>query len=407
MKKKEYIEKIKNLIIQRVKYHAPQLHEEVDLSLLEAVGINPKYPIFLYKKPLDKIFYKAFKEAKQEINFNLILLENPLVKQKEIENLDKTYLFLKDEMGCNLSNTLENLNINYLTHSDFKNELKNEYIKINNSQINFDYLPYFYTKKVMYDGVVGEVKQFLLNGKNNIINLLNTRDTTSTIKLEINIPLPRGYYIFDKGVDCIKIKNLYNHETAYLNYNFKNAKIRFSNMSGIESCTFACIHLDCEISLLPKQKLVLFYNFGENKYMIKSPKMLEYFFKLSQIKMNEIFDLKVQSRNNNFDNNFNLSLPRKIWEKWQKYDVDEESINEWLKIKSKIIKSSTKGIQIAKDFKDIKEVRFFRNLRWKRVFVLHNNANYMYADKVKYFNYDLLTKEIFEKNNEIYLSFAD
>ena len=44
---------------------------------------------------------------------------------------------------------------------------------------------------------------------------------------------------------------------------------------------------------------------------------------------------------------------------------------------------------------------------WKRVFILHNDSCYMFVDKVKYFNYTLLTKEIFNKNNEIYLSFAD
>ena len=43
--------------------------------------------------------------------------------------------------------------------------------------------------------------------------------------------------------------------------------------------------------------------------------------------MNEIFDLRVSTKDNHFDNEFNLSLPRKIWEKWQNFDIDEEDDN--------------------------------------------------------------------------------
>lgn len=92
---------------------------------------------------------------------------------------------------------------------------------------------------------------------------------------------------------------------------------------------------------------------------------------------------------------------------WQNFDVDEKSENEWLKMKNQIIKKGEKAVQINQEFKGLKEVKFFYNNRWKRVFIVHNNACYLFADKVKYFNYTLLTKEIFNKNNEIYLSFAN
>ena len=70
------------------------------------------------------------------------------------------------------------------------------------------------------------------------------------------------------------------------------------------------------------------------------------------------------------------------------------------------VKKSEKGEQINQDIKGLKEVKFYRNSKWKRVFILHNSSCYMFADKVKYFNFTLLTNEIFNKNNEIYLSFA-
>ena len=90
----------------------------------------------------------------------------------------------------------------------------------------------------------------------------------------------------------------------------------------------------------------------------------------------------------------------------KKNDIDEKSENEWLKMRNQIVFCDEKGASINEQFKGLKEVKFFRNLGWKRVFILHNNSCYMYADKIKYFGFTLLTKEIFKKNNEIYLSFG-
>ena len=134
---------------------------------------------------------------------------------------------------------------------------------------------------------------------------------------------------------------------------------------------------------------------------------MQNFFDISQQKINQIFDVKVSTHDKQFDQAFNFSLPYKIWEMWQKNGVDEKSENQWLKMKNQIIKNCKKGLQINEDFKGLKEVKIYRNLAWKRVFIVHNNARYMFADKVKYFNFTLLTNEIFNKNNEIYLSFAD
>ena len=129
------------------------------------------------------------------------------------------------------------------------------------------------------------------------------------------------------------------------------------------------------------------------------------FFNMSQEKMFEIFDLKIKTKDSDFDYNFNRYLPEKIWENWQKNTHDEESEKNWLKIKNSIVKKCEKGEQIQENFKGLKEVYMYRNQRWKRIFILRNGARYMYADNTKYFNFFLLTKEIFKKNNEIYLSF--
>ena len=406
MTKQEYISKLTNLIINRVTFHAPKLKCEVDFSLLDAIGINGEYPVFVFNKKLDSIFYKAFLEAKKSVEFNLILTEKPLISKKKLEKLNKTYIIFQDEIGSLLASTLEGLNINYVTHSQFKKEFKKEYLSLNGKEVSFDYLPYFYTKKIMQDGVISDVKSYILNGKNYNLSFVNTKDEERILNFEFNLPLPRGYYIFNQKEDCVEIKNLTNNSVAYFNNNFKGGKFSFSSMDGIESSTFACINIKCKINLFPKESRKIYFNYGERKYCLNSPKEMQYFFDLSQNKMNEIFDIKVNSRDNNFDNDFNLSLPRKIWEKWQNFDIDEESENVYLKMRNKIIQSQSNGYQISQDFKGLKEVIFFRNQGWKRVFIVHNHSCYMYADKIKYFNFTLLTKEIFDKNNEIYLSFA-
>ena len=408
MKKNEYVDKLVNLIINKITYHAPCVKDSnIDYALLDAVGIDVKYPIFVFSKPLSKIYYKAFKIAKEQVDFNLVLFAKPRVSTRKIKALSKTYIFIKDEIGSNLLYALDALNINYIAHSDYQFKDIGEYLKINDKEIKLEYRPYFTNKIIKDSGAIFNITNFILNGKNYSLNITNTTKNCLKVKCEINIPLPRGYYSFKKGHRCVEIENLTSYQKAYFNFSFKNANISFSNLSGIESCTYACVNCRVEIDLLPLEKKCLFFNYGESKYILSSPKDIQYFFELSQIKMNKIFDLQVSSHDKQFDQLFNYSLPRNIWEKWQNFDVDEKSENEWLKLKKEIVSFTPNGIKINEDYKALKEVRFYRNNGWKRVFIVHNNACYLFDGKVKYFNYTLLTNEIFNKNNEIYLSFAN
>lgn len=407
MTRKEYLLKIENLIVNKLKYHAPILNsDDIDYSLIDAVGIDTALPIFIYRKPLDKLFFAAFYSVKKKCDFNLILTAKPLVKDRRIKLLKNTYVLLEDSIGSELSHAIDALNINYLAHSDYENITHEEYLKFNDKVLEFEYIPYYFTKKIMDKGVIFQATNFILNGKNYILNITNTLKNMTKMSFEINIPLPRGYYFFKHGKDFVEIENLTSKEKAYFNYHFKDASITFSNMNGIESCTYACVNLKCEINLLPKQNKKLYFNFGENKYCIYSPNDMQYFFNLSQQKLNEIFDLKVTTSDKQKDQLFNFYLPRNIYSKWQNFDVDEKSENDYIKMRNLYVKKSEKGEQINQDIKGLKEVKFYRNSKWKRVFILHNSSCYMFADKVKYFNYTLLTNEIFNKNNEIYLSFA-
>ena len=406
MTKKEYILKLSELIINRVTFHAPKANQEIDYALLSALQIDTSLPIFVFDKKLDRIYYKAFSQAKKKVLFNLILTQQPILSRKKVENLKYTYIILKDEMGSVLFNSIDALNVNYLSHTDFKTELQGENLCINNKKVDFDYLPYYYTKKAIYNGIIADIKSYILNGKNYYLTFTNTRSEKGDIEFQFNLPLPRGYYSYKKGNNFIEIESLSNKDKAYFNFNFNGGLFTFSNLNGLESSTFACVNLKCRLSLLGKECKKVYFNFGKNKFCLNSPRDMKNFYELSQKMMCKIFDLKITTHDSKFDNQLNLSLPRKIWEKWQKFDVDEESENKYLKLKNLILKKQENGIQISQDFQGLKEVQIYRNDAWKKVFVMHNDSCFMFADKVKYFNYTLLTKEIFDKNNEIYLSFS-
>lgn len=407
MKKKEYIEKIANLIVNRLNFHSPNLNNpDIDYSLLDAVGIDVSLPIFIFKKSLDNIFYEAFLKAQNWAKFNLVLFCKPQISSTKLMKLTNVYIFKEEDIPTSLFYALDALNVNYLTHSDFKNTNNREYLKINNEEIKYDFYQFYYHKKQISQGVIFEIKEFLLSGKNYFLTLFNPQKEERKVNIEFNLPLKRGYYFFKKEKNCVVIENVTNGEKMFFNHSFSDAKFCFSCVGGIESSTYACISFKIEVSLLPKQMKRIFFNFTRFCYTINSPKEMDLLFAISQNKMNEIFDIKVVSSDFNFDNVFNRYLPRKIWEKWQNFDSDEESEKEWLKMKSKIVLKSEKGEQINQLFTGLKEVKFFRNYGWKRVFIVHNNAVYLFADRVKYFNYTLLTKDIFKKNNEIYLSFA-
>ncbi|MBQ8444302.1 MAG: hypothetical protein IJX25_03015 [Clostridia bacterium] len=407
MKKREYIEKLENLIVNRVSFHAPIVRDkEVDYSLLKALNIEIKYPIFVYKKPLDKVFFQAFLRAKKRCDFNLILTAKPLISYKQISQMKDTHIFLEEEIGSNLFNILNTLNINYSSTLNFNLKRTEEYFRLNNQDINFDFVPFYNNKKLMFNGVIGQVKQFLLNGKNYTLELVNTRDCQNEIDFELNIPLPQGYYIFKKSFDHIEINNLTTKEKFYFNYFVKDAKVEFSCIEGIESCSFACINMKGKLWLKGRQKKSIFFNLGQERFNLISQKDISTFFDESQREMFEIFNVRALSKDGLFDDKFNNALPKKIWDSWNRFSYDQVSEEKWLEMRGRLIKDTDVGVEINEKDIPLKEVKIFKNGIWKRIFVMYGDSRYLFAGKIKYYNFTILTKEIFDKNNEIYLSFA-
>lgn len=407
MKKKEYIEKMANLIINRVRFHAPIVYDkEVDFEILEVIGIDTSLPIFKYDKSINAVMLDAFKRAQAEVNFNIIATNEPSVSEKKLKALKNFIYIREEELGYSLLASINALNINYKSNTEFDKEIEENYIKVNDEIVNLNYKNYYLHKKAISDGVVYEIREFLLNGRNFILNFSNGSNEKRIASFEINIVLPRGYYRFKRETNAIKIENLCSHDTAYFNFVSKNAKFSFSTISGVESSTHACLNMKMNISLNAKEQKRFYFNFGENKYCFTSPKDAERFFEISQEKMSEIFDIKVLTRNKQFDEEFNVYMPQKIWLSWLNLTIDEENEKNYLKTKNTIINKTENGLKINENFKGLKQVQIYLNSGYKRVFIVPGNERYILSGKTKYFNFNLLTKEVFEKNNEIYLSFG-
>ena len=406
MKKKEYIENMANLIINRVRFHAPIVYDgEVDFKILEIIGLDTTLPIFKIEKTLTPILLSAFKKAQQSVNFNLIATTKPKCSERSLKELKNFIYIREEELGYGLLSSINALNINYKSGTKFSRDIEEDYIKVNDEVVNLNYKNFYLHKKAMSDEVIYEIKEFLLNGKNFILNFANPHKDKKLITFEINIVLPRGYYYFKREPSAIKIFNLTTRETAYFNFQSKSANFTFSTIGGLESSTHACINMRISLSLREKEQKRFYFNYGQNKYIL-STKEAEEFFELSQTKAFESFDVKVLTRDKAYDEEFNVTLPQKIWLAWLNYSNDEISETKYLKLKNSIVKKTDKGIAILEENKGIKQVQLFQNGKFVRVYIVPASQRFILADKTKFFNFTLLSNEFFRKNNEIYLSFG-
>ena len=407
MKRKEYIQKMAMLIKNRVLFHAPIVFDdEVDFELLDAVGIDKNLPIFKFQKNMTKNLYKAFIQAQRAISFNLILSYKNLPKKSWLKRLKNVFVLEEEECGYSLLSSINKLNINYLSHSSFSQAVTEEYLKINDEVINLSYKPFYLSKKASSGGIVYDIKEFILNGKNYSLTFSNPHKERHVCGFEINVPLPNGYYRFSKVRTGIKITNLTNGVVEYFNYNTKNAKLSFSAIDGIESSTRACVNLRINMELKGFEQKRFYFNYGRNAYLLNSQKEVDNFFELSQVKTNQKFDIKVRSHDKLFDEKFNNILPQKIWKAWNSGECDFASESEYIKLKKTIVTENAKGYFINEDFKGLKEVKIYQNNSYKRVFIIEGEKRYVMSEKTKFFNFTQIAKEFFDKSNEIYLCFG-
>ena len=108
MRKSEYIQKAKNVILNRVRFHAPIVYDDkIDKTVLFVNGIDVEKPVFKFDKQLNNRLLKAFSLAQQEEDFNLLLSTSSLenVKQSKLKTMKNTIVYSAQNSLVSFSTT--------------------------------------------------------------------------------------------------------------------------------------------------------------------------------------------------------------------------------------------------------------------------------------------------------------
>lgn len=347
-----------NLIVNRVRFHSPIFCENVDLKGIINRGIDLSKPVFVYENSLSMMMAKCFKCAQKQVDFNLIFL----TKQRHCRGLK--YIISDDE-------ELRKLNINYRANSQYSNRKNQKYISINGEKIDRKLQNYFFDGFVERDGVNCFARECILSGRNIFLEFLNTTSQEKTLSFEINLPLKRGYYTFQKLAGAIKVTRLFSGERAFFNYSSRANNFTFSCVDGVENCTDACINLRCEVKLKAYQKKYYFYNFGRDKFVLNSKEEIEALFAQCQKKTNQIFDVKIDTKIKNIDSKINYILPEKIYLAWLDGECDIESEAEYLNLRNRFV-LKVNGDYVLNETDKINSLKIFNGSVFKDVLVIKN-----------------------------------
>lgn len=425
MKKREYIEKAKQTILNRVKFHAPKVFsDDIDQEILKMNGVDVSKPIFKFDKILTKPLAKAFRQAKREQDFNLILPEG------EHEKFDDA-IFYDNKSSKRFLEMVNKLNINYSACSNYNPVFKDQYFKINNTILNPHFEDFALVCVSNVDDVFVQYKEFVLNGSNFYIHLqrkdkkINSNEKVIKLEnlqaesekrrqnfgekmkvcLELNIPLEKGYYFFKKLPRCVEIHNLVTREKFYLNFVSKNAKFNFSNVDGLENSTFCCVNV--KIELLLEDEEYVFFNFGSEKFVPKSEKEIKNLYKSAYQKCCEIFNLQIKTKMPKFDYYFNKILPQKIWINWlnKKFDYDLEE--KYLNYKKLFVRGD-KNISFV-NFKEIglRELGIFNGEYYKKILIISGGEKFLRVGKTFFYNINGVTETSLSRAEPITLCFGN
>lgn len=347
-----------NLITNRVRFHAPQCADDVDLNVLKNEGIDLSLPVFFYENPLSKLMSKCFFEAQKRVDFSLIF-PFPQPHSHKLK-----YIISNDE-------NLKKLNINYRSKTDFASCQNKKYITINGEKIDRKLQNFFYDGFVEKGGVNCFVRECILSGRNIYFEFLNTTSEEKCVNFELNLPLKRGYYSFQKLSHAIKVTRLLSGERLFFNFSQGRNKFVFSCVDGVENCTCARINLSCSVTLKPYQKRHFFYNFGSEKFMLNSMEEIEQFFAQCKKKNCEIFDVKINTKFKNVDSKINYILPEKIYHAWLEGECDIDSESEYLKLRNRFVLKANSDY-ILNETDNINSLKIFNGSFFKDVILIKN-----------------------------------
>lgn len=400
MTKKEAIENLARIIVNRVKYHAPLTYDgEINFKLLEEFGIDLSLPVFKFENKLTKPLIKAFSLAKKVVDFNFV-------------TTNKTNcpfaLFLPREHVClELLQNINKLNINYKSTSNFEPFFERDFLKINGKILDLKYNKYCLEKFENIDGVLVTQREFVCSGQTVFLELCNSNKIKTEIEISYNKNLQSGYYYFSKDNTGIKAVNLYNKNTTFLNANFEIKNSIFSCVSGVENSRYPCIKFLEKIVLKPFQRKVVFINYGEKRFSLKNEKEFENLFDFSFKKCCENFDLKIETMDKNLDEKINNLLPRDIWIAWANGKRDYEKEEEYLSFKNRLfLRKENKIIFSNNDFNGFKKIELFDGVKYRDIEIKHSCAtNSLKIDRTSFMNLKTLSLDKISPHSQICLQF--
>ena len=410
MKKSEYILKIKDAILKRVRFHAPVCFDgEINKNVLSFNGVNLNFPIFKYDKKLDNNILKAFKLALNEEKFNLLVPIEVLDAKTEkfLEKMENCALYSEKSSPFDFVSMINKLNINYAVKSNYDIKFKDKFFCINDYVVNPIYNEFCLHKSEEIFGVDFSYDEFILNGNNIYVKLKNIQKEENKICINFNLPLKKGYYVFKRRGSAIYIQNLLSGEKKIFSYVCKNAKFSFSCIDGIENSCFATINVKAIIPLKPNEEKVVFFLLSDKKLPLKNKNDFEKLKEISIKKNMEIFDLRVKTKNVKFDQFFNNTLPKKIWLNWNMEKVDNSLIEKYSTLRRLFIKGKDKIDFVP--FKEIglKELGIFNGEYYKKIVVAFGVEKFLQVGKTKFSNISNITNFSLKKSDPIYLSFSN
>lgn len=409
MKKKDYIEKAKNTILNRVRFHAPVVYDgRVDKRILFENGVDVEKPIFKFDKALNRHLLKAFELAQQEEDFNLLISFSSLGKMKEsmLKPLKNCTLYSSQVSSACFLEMINKLNINYQSASNYNLIFKDKFFKVNGQILNPKFDDFELKQTLAFDDILCDYHEFVLNGNNYYVNLSNSTNLARKVALELNIPLAKGYYYFKRQDKNILIENLLTKEKLFFNFVCKNAKFSFSNVDGLENSVFCCINIKVTINLQPNKTEFVFFNLGNSKIAFKYRRQIETFYELSKQKCCEIFNIRVKTKEAKFDQFFNLNLPKKIWMNWLNSEVDTEKEEKYLALKRLFIKGKEQLSFVPFEKIGLKELGIFNGEYYKKILIVKGGYKFLRVGETYFHNVNALTKHSLQSKEPISLCFG-
>ena len=411
MKKREYIEKAKNLILSRVRFHAPVLFDdEIDVAVLRANGIDEKLPVFKFEKSLSKRLLKAFILAKQEEKFNLVLCQSDAYNHniwcsRQFNKMHNTTI-LGEYCSKRLLEMVNKLNINYSSSTNFNLRYCEKFFSVNGMRLNPSFDNFSLCQCAVFDEVFVDYSEFVLNGQNIYAKFLNKSDSEKKVTVELNIPLEKGYYYFKKLDKAYLIENLISKEKMYFNYLCGGAKFSFSNVDGLESSVFCCINAKLTLTLKPKQRKVIFFNFGESKFVVKNASEVEKLKAVSVTEAKKVFDVQVKTKNPKFDYFFNRVLPQRIWVNWLNGLCDEALEQKYLAYRRLFVKGKEKISFVKFSEIGVKEIGIFNGVYYKKILFVNGDEKFLKVGNTYFYQIGQITKRTLQSKEPVCLCFG-